>query len=590
MLFYVVLLLLGAGAYYYHFRINRKKIIERLEKVVQRKRDDLLKNIDEARRISDKLDSKRRDYIGNLDFEQLKEELQKGSVTCVEAVRTYFHKAILAHEKTNAVTCFILEAEQQAEELDEKAKLASFVKPPMFGIPLSLKECLKVKGYDTTRGFVQDAYRPSTEDSIQIEHYKKLGLIPFCQTNVPQSLLSYNCSNPLFGTTTNPFDSTRTCGGSSGGEGALIGAKGSLIGIGTDVGGSVRIPCHFTGIAGIKPSKMRFAHRGGGTSVPGKPLVDANEGIMAQNVTSNVELLRSVWVDIDFQSDRDPYCPPVHWNESLYSSEKKLRIGYYIDDGWFTPTPALQRAVLESKKHLENAGHTVIPFHPPRLTDVIQLYFRALFLDGGQFILNKLMNDIIEPTITFQRTLCTVPAWIQRLLSYPVSLVFPRLGMFMKSLTRNTFELREAYAAIEAYREEYVSLMLKDDLDVILCPPSIMPAPQHDVPSKLLCGASYTFIYNLLDFGAGSFSNRPSKTVKPFPGVVPVTTVNKSDEEKLINEYPETDKWYQITKKATIGSIGMPIGVQVAAPPFREETVLRTMREIEIAVTGKLEK
>ncbi|KAF1758286.1 hypothetical protein GCK72_014744 [Caenorhabditis remanei] len=574
MLFYVALLILGASAYYCHFQLKRRKIVERLEKVVQRKRDDILKNIEEARRISDKLDSKRRDYIGNLDFEQLKEELQTGSVTCVEAVRTYFHKAILAHEKTNAVTCFILEAEQQAEELDEKAKLPSFVKPPMFGIPLSLKECLKVKGYDTTRGFVQDAYRPSTEDSIQIEHYKKLGLIPFCQTNVPQSLLSYNCSNPLFGTTTNPFDSTRTCGGSSGGEGALIGAKGSLIGIGTDVGGSVRIPCHFTGIAGIKPSKMRFAHRGGGTSVPGKPLVDANEGIMAQNVTSNVELLKSVWGDIDFQSDRDPYCPPVHWNESLYSSEKKLRIGYYIDDGWFTPTPALQRAVLESKKHLENAGHTVIPFHPPRLTDVIQWYFRALFLDGGQFILNKLMNDIIEPTITFQRTLCTVPAWIQRLLSYPVSLVFPRLGMFMKSLTRDTFELREAYAAIEAYREEYVSLMLKDNLDVILCPPSIMPAPQHDVPSKLLCGASYTFIYNLLDFGAG---------------VVPVTTVNKSDEEKLINEYPETDKWYQITKKATIGSIGMPIGVQVAAPPFREEAVLRTMREIEIAVSGKLE-
>ncbi|UMM29832.1 hypothetical protein L5515_011995 [Caenorhabditis briggsae] len=572
MLFYVVLLLLGAGAYYYHFTANRKKIIERLEVVAQRRRDDLAKNVEETRRIADKLDPKRRDYVGGLDFIQLQNELQKGTVTCVEAVRTYFHKAILAHEKTNAVTCFILEADQQAEELDEKAKQASYVKPPMFGVPLSLKECLKVKGYDTTRGFVQDAYRPATEDSIQIEHYKKLGLIPFCQTNVPQSLLSYNCSNPLFGTTTNPFDSTRTCGGSSGGEGALIGGRGSIIGIGTDVGGSVRIPCHFTGTAGIKPSKMRFAHRGGGASVPGKPMIDANDGPMAQDVKANVEFLRNVWGDIDFQSDRDPYCPPVHWNESLYSSEKKLRVGYYIDDGWFTPTPALQRAVLESKKHLENAGHTVIPFYPPRLTKVMQLYFRAVCLDGGQYVLNKLLKDIIEPTIRFQVTLWMVPTWVQRILSYPVSLVFPRMAVLMQSLTRDTFELREAYADIEAYREEYVGMMMKDNLDVILCPASVMPAPQHDIPSKVVSGVSYTCLYNLLDFGAG---------------VVPVTTVSKSDEEKLINEYPETDKWYQTVKKATIGAIGMPIGVQVAAPPFREEAVLRTMREIELAITGK---
>ncbi|CAL2041052.1 unnamed protein product [Caenorhabditis brenneri] len=572
MLFYVVLLLLGAGAYYYHFRTNRKKIIERLETVVQRRRDDLAKNVQEAKRIGDKLDATRRDWIAGLDFEQLQGELQRGHVSAVEAVRTYFYKGVLAHQKTNAVTAFILEAEQQAEEMDEKAKSPSYVKPPMFGIPLSLKECLKVKGYDTTRGFVQDAYRPSTEDSIQIEHYKKLGLIPFCQTNVPQSLLSYNCSNPLFGTTTNPYDSTRTCGGSSGGEGALIGAKGSLIGIGTDVGGSVRIPCHFTGTAGLKPSKMRFAHRGGGASVPGKPMIDANDGPMAQDVKTNVEFLRNVWGDIDFQSDRDPYCPPVHWNESLYASEKKLRVGYYIDDGWFTPTPALQRAVLEAKKHLEAAGHTVVPFYPPRLTEVIQLYFRAVCLDGGQYVLNKLLKDIIEPTINMQVTLWMIPTWVQRALSYPISLVFPRMGVLMSSLTRDTFELREAYADIEAYREEYVGLMMKDNLDVILCPASIMPAPQHDIPSKVLCGVSYTCLYNLLDFGAG---------------VVPVTKVSKADEEKLINEYPETDKWYQITKKATIGAIGMPIGVQVAAPPFREEAVLRAMREIEIAIHGK---
>ncbi|EGT50426.1 hypothetical protein CAEBREN_32169 [Caenorhabditis brenneri] len=158
-----------------------------------------------------------------------------------------------------------------------------------------------------------------------------------------------------------------------------------------------------------------------------------------------------------------------------------------------------------------------------------------------------------------QVTLWMIPTWVQRALSYPISLVFPRMGVLMSSLTRDTFELREAYADIEAYREEYVGLMMKDNLDVILCPASIMPAPQHDIPSKVLCGVSYTCLYNLLDFGAG---------------VVPVTKVSKADEEKLINDTQKLINGINY-KKATIGAIGMPIGVQVAASPFREEAVLR---------------
>ncbi|RCN25666.1 hypothetical protein ANCCAN_28619 [Ancylostoma caninum] len=85
-----------------------------------------------------------------------------------------------------------------------------------------------------------------------VQQIKLLGMVPFVQTNVPQSLLSYSCSNPVYGTTSNPLDKARTPGGSSGGESAIIAAGGSIIGIGGDVGGSIRIPCHFTGIAGIK--------------------------------------------------------------------------------------------------------------------------------------------------------------------------------------------------------------------------------------------------------------------------------------------------------------------------------------------------
>ena len=91
---------------------------------------------------------------------------------------------------------------------------------------------------------------------------KELGAVPFCLTNVPQTMNTYACSNPVFGLTTHPMDKTRTPGGSSGGEGALIGAGGSILGLGSDIGGSLRVPAHFCGLAALKPTTGRIFQRG----------------------------------------------------------------------------------------------------------------------------------------------------------------------------------------------------------------------------------------------------------------------------------------------------------------------------------------
>ena len=97
-----------------------------------------------------------------------------------------------------------------------------------------------------------------------IQTMKELGAIPFCITNIPQTMLSYACSNPVYGCTTNPHDSQRTPGGSSGGEACLIAQGGSILGLGSDVGGSLRIPAHFCGITAIKPTQGRLCERGRG--------------------------------------------------------------------------------------------------------------------------------------------------------------------------------------------------------------------------------------------------------------------------------------------------------------------------------------
>uniref|UniRef100_A0A158QQK6 fatty acid amide hydrolase n=1 Tax=Haemonchus placei TaxID=6290 RepID=A0A158QQK6_HAEPC len=505
-----------------------------------------------AKKVSSKL---RHSAIGSINFT---EKLQKCHVSCLEVLRTYQYKAIQAHAKTNCATLFIKESERWAADWDEKALAPDFVKPPFFGIPISLKEC--ISGYDTTRGFVQDVGKPSKSDSLLVQQVKQLGFIPYVQTNVPQSLLAYSCSNPIYGTTNTPADRSRTSGGSSGGESALLAADGSLIGIGGDVGGSIRIPCHFTGMAGIKPSSLRFSHRGNPGAVPGRPLINANEGPMTRDILTSVEFLKQNWI-----AENDPYVPPVVWNDEMYRKGNKYRIGYYIDDGWFTPVPAIQRAVLEAKAHLEAAGHTVVPFSPPKVPQMIRHNVRALCVDGGTYIYNKLWNDIIDPSLYGQMLILLVPIWIQRILAYPVEKIFPRLANVMRAMTLSTAELRETYAEIEQYRGDFVELMMENKIDVLT-------TPKHDIPAKLFSAVNYTALFNLLDFGAG---------------VVNVTKVNKDDEQKLRNDYPATDSWYRTAKDACKDSIGYPVNVQVAAPPYREEIVLRLLRDIEIAVTGK---
>ncbi|KJH49220.1 Amidase [Dictyocaulus viviparus] len=478
-------------------------MVVHLRSLITERQEERERSILFANHSANKIESVKREKIASWNFQELKENLQKGTVSCLDVLRTYQWKALRAHEKTNCITLFIKEAESWAIDWDIKASSPDFVKPPFFGVPISLKESIPLEGYDTTRGFAQDIGKPVKSDALLIQHIKMLGFIPYVQTNVPQSLLSYSCGNPVYGTTSSPIDQSRTSGGSTGGEAALIAAGGSVIGIGGDVGGSIRIPCHFTGIVGIKPSHFRFSHCGISGSIPGRPLVNANDGPMSMDVQTSVDFLKEVWSD-NWISKNDPYVPPVPWNDELFRSDRKYRIGYYVDDGWFTPVPAIQRAVLEAKEHLESYGHTVVSFHPPHIPQMMKHYVRTLCVDGGAFIFNKLVNDIIDRSLYGQMLIFRAPIWLQRLLAYPINFLEPRIANMMRSLTLSTRELRESYAEIENYRSEFVKLMMDDNIDALLCPPQVLTSPAHDIPAKLFSAISYTAIFNLLDFAAGT--------------------------------------------------------------------------------------
>ena len=140
----------------------------------------------------------------------------------------------------------------------------------LHGIPVSLKDQFHVKGNDATMGYVGwiDTYEGSTDpakvhkiESQVVKELLSLGAILYCTTSLPQTLLIGETINNIIGQTLNPHNQLLSCGGSSGGEAALKALRGSIVGVGTDIGGSVRIPAAFCGVFSLKPTPERFSYR-----------------------------------------------------------------------------------------------------------------------------------------------------------------------------------------------------------------------------------------------------------------------------------------------------------------------------------------
>ncbi|GMT26002.1 hypothetical protein PFISCL1PPCAC_17299, partial [Pristionchus fissidentatus] len=560
----IATIVIGLLSYFFVRREKRKARVAELEEKVRLRQEERKKSIEWATNEAKAVSEEKRKAIGALDFDQLREALQKGDFTCSEVVSAYYTFALKANENTNAVTLFIHESRQWAAEWDEKAAKGE-KKPKLFGVPVSIKECTLMKGYDQTRGYASGIHNPAQYDSPLVAQLKEMGAIPFVQTNVPASLLSFTCGNAVYGWTENPHKKGRTPGGSSGGESAIIAAGGSLLGIGGDVGGSIRIPAHYAGIAGIKPSHLRFSSMHTTGSVPGRPLINSSDGPLAPSIDTCAEICKMMW-STTWHSDYDSYVPPVLWRDDLYQEGKKYKIGYYTDDGWFTPTPGCARVVEEAKKALEAKGHTLVPFSPPNVPEIYRLFVCSVCVDGGKYLMDLLENDLTPPVFLSAMMPLRIPIVLQRAAGTLAGLLgYKRIDKFLHCMARTTSELRQSYAAIEAYRHTFVNEMKKAGVDILLCPANIMPAPPHEGPLHLSCGVSYTAIFNLLDFGAG---------------VCKAGTWSQEDERKLV-DYPTTDLWYKMAKDFSKDSVGLPLGVQVAAPPYMEEGVLRVLSDIE---------
>lgn len=282
--------------------------------------------------------------------------IRTGQYTCFQVTEAFCHRAAIAHQLTNCLTeIFFDEALDQARLLD--AKLSSTDKPEglLLGVPVSIKDHYNIKGQYTTAGYISYANNPAKErDAHIVEILRGAGAILFAKTNNPQCMMVLETVSNIYGRTLNPWNTELGAGGSSGGEGALLALQGSPLGLGSDIGGSIRIPAAFNGLYGFKPTAGRVPTSGWECTMSGSESIPAVAGPLSHSV-DDLELFFKV------VSDAQPWLkePLLYqpWKSRPASQVDKLAVGIMTWDEVVMPHPYITRVVKDVADRLRLAGH-----------------------------------------------------------------------------------------------------------------------------------------------------------------------------------------------------------------------------------------
>ncbi|VDP10207.1 unnamed protein product [Soboliphyme baturini] len=463
--------------------------------------------------------------------------MQTEKISASQAVSAYRWKAFQIQTRFNCVIEFVREAVTMAQDLDNCFR--GMKKPPLFGVPFSVKENFHMKGYDCTSGLGKNIGLPMSDDSSLVAHLQFLGAVPIVRTNVPQTLLSFTCSNPIFGETLNPHNATRSAGGSSGGEACLIASGGCPFGIGSDLAGSLRIPAHFSGIASLKPTCERLKVTGTEPGIPGTSRIVIGYGFMAKDVSTLVTLFEAVLQPSYFE--RVPNTVPLPFHAYQSDSTKQLRIGFCHSDGWFPAVPAVQRAIADVIVALNEVPNILlVPFKIPEPAKALQLALKAVMVDNGKWWLRRMSQEPVDSSL--------------KVIKLPIQLRLASLKAYMA----NVSDVRETFSDIDEYVTLFTKAWKENDMQALICPPFPFPAVAAKYTSFLSSACFSTVLFNMLNFPAG---------------VVPVTEVTENDEADMLTYSLKFISPY-VVQSAMKGSVGLPVGVQVVTLPFQEELCL----------------
>ncbi|PYI14286.1 putative general amidase GmdA [Aspergillus violaceofuscus CBS 115571] len=338
--------------------------------------------------------------ITESDAETIVSHTTTGLWTAVEVTLAFCHRAAVAHQLVPCLLeIFFDRALSTAKELD--SYFTTHHKPlgPLNGLPVSLKDQFHISRVETTMGYVGwidtvegkplNSLPPGERDteSELVRLLRTSGAVFYCKTSVPTTLMAGETCNHIIGYTFNPLNRRLSAGGSSGGEGALLALRGSVVGFGTDIGGSIRVPAAFNGIYGLRPSAGRLPYEGAANSMDGQNTVLSVVGPMATTVQGVKLMVQAVLAQEPWFAD--PLVVELPWRHGVEErvrggiADKRLTFAFMDDDGTVRSHLPVQRALGLVRGLLEQKGHRVIDWNPPSHATAFDIAMQAWHMDGG---------------------------------------------------------------------------------------------------------------------------------------------------------------------------------------------------------------
>jgi Asp-tRNA(Asn)/Glu-tRNA(Gln) amidotransferase A subunit family amidase len=394
---------------------------------------------------------------------------------------------------------------------------------PLHGVPISVKSSVDVTGWPCECGSrLRKGYVPS-QDATLVARLRSAGAILLGNTNVPEFLMAYETDNALYGRTNSPWDWERTPGGSSGGEAAAIAAGCSAGGVGSDGGGSIRVPAHFSGICGLKPTPGRVPSTGHYPASAGPFAQLGVVGPMARTV-ADVARLFSVMAGHDMG---DPASAPVPLRVRSDAEILKLRVAYFEDDGATPVTAETAAAVRAAAEALRAQGFQVEAWRPQNLDRVWSLWWN---------LFGRAVQTAFAATVEGREAELSpmYRAWRARVGLEPAL---------------DGREWLNTLVGRDALREKLLRQM--ETFPILICPACAVPAFRHGEREWMVQGRKVEYLK------AMSYSQWFNLLGNPA-AVVPV---GRSAE-------------------------GLPIGVQIVGRPWEDEAVLAVAAKIEAATGG----
>ncbi|PVH88101.1 amidase [Cadophora sp. DSE1049] len=487
------------------------------------------------------------DITENYTAVMLLEQLASGKFTSVAVTTAFCKRAAIAQQLVSCLTeVFFEEALARAKYCDEFLAKQGKTLGPFHGLPISLKDSFNIKGIPSTIGYTSFiAKGPDRTDSPLVSILLSTGAVLYVKTNIPQTMMTADSHNNIFGRTLNPARLSLSAGGSSGGEGALSALRGSILGVGTDIAGSIRIPAFCNGVIGFKPSTRRIPY-GGQTSPAraGGVGIAPCAGPICRNVDDAEYFMRHV-LEYDCWT-LDESVVPLPWIlNSTGSMSRKLRLGYIFEDKNFPLHPAMQRIMKTVISILEAAGHTLIVLDPLLPEDIL-----------AQTINTAMKFFTMDPKATpftyIARSGEPIIPSIPTTMSADIATFKPTLD--------DVFDLNVQMQDIKKIVRQ---VWVKEQLDAFIMPVFQGSAPTHDT----FGGPPYTVLANLLDAPACAipFGKANKEADKPFvrdvaymppynadlveggPGGIQVVGRNLKDEDvievaKIVSEILKTSE------------------------------------------------